>query len=174
MDRVPRAGLALLDHVGRAQAQPADAWIHQYRFRRSITTTTSCGIEPLVASGRIRYREDIVDGLDNAPEAFIGMLSGATSASSSSGGLTECPGSRRAFDGGPIEIAGLERFTSARPLSLTFGFYLATFRLPPAPFHRREYVPGTTRHPFSVGISNASKGHPMIRLICSDSGDQPT
>ncbi len=26
--------------------------------------------------GRIRYREDIVDGLDNAPEAFIGMLEG--------------------------------------------------------------------------------------------------
>ncbi len=29
-----------------------------------------------VASGRFRYREDIVNGLDNAPEAFIGMLEG--------------------------------------------------------------------------------------------------
>jgi NADPH-dependent curcumin reductase CurA len=29
-----------------------------------------------VASGRIRYREDIVDGLENAPAAFIGMLAG--------------------------------------------------------------------------------------------------
>ena len=29
-----------------------------------------------VASGRFRYREDIVDGLENAPEAFIGMLDG--------------------------------------------------------------------------------------------------
>ena len=29
-----------------------------------------------VADGRIRYREDIVDGLDKAPEAFIGMLEG--------------------------------------------------------------------------------------------------
>lgn len=27
-----------------------------------------------IADGRIRYREDIVDGLDKAPEAFIGML----------------------------------------------------------------------------------------------------
>ena len=27
-----------------------------------------------IADGRIRYREDIVDGLENAPEAFIGML----------------------------------------------------------------------------------------------------
>ncbi len=27
-----------------------------------------------IASGRIRYREDITDGLENAPEAFIGLL----------------------------------------------------------------------------------------------------
>jgi NADPH-dependent curcumin reductase len=30
----------------------------------------------LIADGRIRYREDIVDGLESAPEAFIGMLDG--------------------------------------------------------------------------------------------------
>jgi len=29
-----------------------------------------------VAAGRIRYREDIIDGLENAPGAFIGMLEG--------------------------------------------------------------------------------------------------
>ena len=29
-----------------------------------------------IAEGRIRYREDIVDSLDKAPEAFIGMLDG--------------------------------------------------------------------------------------------------
>src|SRR5262249_9947213 len=29
-----------------------------------------------VADGRIRYREDFVDGLERAPEAFIGMLEG--------------------------------------------------------------------------------------------------
>jgi NADPH-dependent curcumin reductase CurA len=29
-----------------------------------------------IADGRIRYREDFVDGLENAPEAFIGMLKG--------------------------------------------------------------------------------------------------
>jgi NADPH-dependent curcumin reductase CurA len=33
-------------------------------------------IGPLVAAGEIRYREDIVDGLESAPEAFIGMLNG--------------------------------------------------------------------------------------------------
>jgi NADPH-dependent curcumin reductase CurA len=29
-----------------------------------------------IADGRIRYREDLVDGLEKAPEAFIGMLQG--------------------------------------------------------------------------------------------------
>jgi NADPH-dependent curcumin reductase CurA len=33
-------------------------------------------IGPKVADGTISYREDIVDGFDNAPEAFIGMLEG--------------------------------------------------------------------------------------------------
>jgi len=31
---------------------------------------------PLVKSGHLRYREDIVDGLERAPEAFIGLLQG--------------------------------------------------------------------------------------------------
>jgi NADPH-dependent curcumin reductase len=29
-----------------------------------------------IADGRIRYRKDLVDGLEKAPEAFIGMLEG--------------------------------------------------------------------------------------------------
>ena len=29
-----------------------------------------------VRAGRIKYREDIVDGLERAPEAFIGLLQG--------------------------------------------------------------------------------------------------
>lgn len=33
-------------------------------------------IGPRVASGKIKYREDVVGGLENAPAAFIGMLSG--------------------------------------------------------------------------------------------------
>jgi NADPH-dependent curcumin reductase CurA len=33
-------------------------------------------VAPLVMSGRIKFREDIVDGLDKAPEAFIGLLHG--------------------------------------------------------------------------------------------------
>jgi NADPH-dependent curcumin reductase CurA len=30
----------------------------------------------LVHSGRIRYREHVVDGVEAAPQAFIGMLEG--------------------------------------------------------------------------------------------------
>jgi hypothetical protein len=30
-----------------------------------------------IASGRMRAREDIVQGLENAPAAFMGMLNGA-------------------------------------------------------------------------------------------------
>ena len=33
-------------------------------------------VAPLVMSGRIKFREDIVDGLDHAPGAFIGLLQG--------------------------------------------------------------------------------------------------
>ena len=33
-------------------------------------------VAPLVATGRLKYREDIVDGLDAAPQAFIGLLEG--------------------------------------------------------------------------------------------------
>ena len=29
-----------------------------------------------VQGGQIKYREDVVDGLENAPEAFIGLLQG--------------------------------------------------------------------------------------------------
>jgi NADPH-dependent curcumin reductase CurA len=31
---------------------------------------------PLVRSGQLRYREDVIDGIDNAPTAFIGLLQG--------------------------------------------------------------------------------------------------
>jgi NADPH-dependent curcumin reductase CurA len=34
-------------------------------------------VAPLVADGTIRHRETIVDGIERAPEAFIGMLEGA-------------------------------------------------------------------------------------------------
>lgn len=33
-------------------------------------------LEDLVASGKLHYRETIAEGIENAPEAFIGMLQG--------------------------------------------------------------------------------------------------
>ena len=50
-------GFIVSDHVDRAPA-----------FLQECT--------PLVASGRIKYREDIVDGLEHAPAAFIGLFEG--------------------------------------------------------------------------------------------------
>ena len=34
-------------------------------------------VAPLVASGKLKYRESIVEGLEQAPSAFIGLFSGA-------------------------------------------------------------------------------------------------
>jgi len=31
---------------------------------------------PMVASGRLKYRETIAEGLESAPEAFLGLLKG--------------------------------------------------------------------------------------------------
>jgi len=36
-------------------------------------------VGPGVGSGLIKYRENVVDGLENAPKAFVGMLKAATS-----------------------------------------------------------------------------------------------
>jgi NADPH-dependent curcumin reductase CurA len=50
-------GFIVSDHADRAPA------FHQH-------------VAPLVMSGRLKYREDIADGLSAAPAAFIGMLDG--------------------------------------------------------------------------------------------------
>ncbi len=50
-------GFIVSDHADRAMA------FHQE-------------VAPLVKSGRIKFREDIVAGLDHAPEAFLGLLEG--------------------------------------------------------------------------------------------------
>jgi NADPH-dependent curcumin reductase len=50
-------GFIVRDHFDRL-----DAFLHEYG--------------PLVRSGEFRYREDIAEGLDAAPQAFIGLLQG--------------------------------------------------------------------------------------------------
>ncbi len=44
---------------------------HAKRFRQLVEE-----VAPLVRDGKIRYRESVVEGLENAPEAFIGLLRG--------------------------------------------------------------------------------------------------
>jgi NADPH-dependent curcumin reductase CurA len=43
---------------------------------REMWAQARAELEGLVASGRLRYRETIAMGIENAPEAFIGMLQG--------------------------------------------------------------------------------------------------
>ena len=33
-------------------------------------------VAPAVRDGRVRYRETVVEGIENAPRAFIGLLAG--------------------------------------------------------------------------------------------------
>lgn len=47
-----------------------------YEFAAEHYATFLRVVSAGIADGRIRYREDIIDGLENAPTAFIGMLEG--------------------------------------------------------------------------------------------------
>ena len=47
-----------------------------YEFEEAHYADFLQEVGALVAEGRVRYREDIVDGLESAPEALIGMLEG--------------------------------------------------------------------------------------------------
>jgi NADPH-dependent curcumin reductase len=70
IDRLPATMRAILSNsvTVRGFLNYEFAAEHYPAFLREV----SAGI----ADGRIRYREDFVDGLENAPEAFIGMLEG--------------------------------------------------------------------------------------------------
>ncbi len=57
--------------VSRATLQGFIVSDHVDRFGAALQE-----LAPLVRAGRIKYREDIADGLDAAPGAFIGMLDG--------------------------------------------------------------------------------------------------
>ncbi|MFD9965103.1 NADP-dependent oxidoreductase [Amycolatopsis sp. NPDC058986] len=56
--RFTMRGLLVLDHFGLQEQFVAE-------------------VAPLVASGQIKYSETFVDGIRNAPDAFLGLLSGA-------------------------------------------------------------------------------------------------
>ncbi|HDR3017805.1 NADP-dependent oxidoreductase [Pseudomonas aeruginosa] len=69
-DRLPATMLAILRRSILLRGFINSEFIQQHY------TDFQNEIGPRVASGEIKYREDIVDGLENAPQAFIGMLSG--------------------------------------------------------------------------------------------------
>src|SRR6266853_5572965 len=71
-DQTPRPG-PNLGAVVRKRLKIQGFIVSDQRHRQPEFRAT---VAPLVKSGRIKYREDIVDGLDNAPEAFIGLLQG--------------------------------------------------------------------------------------------------
>jgi hypothetical protein len=50
-----------------------------YEFAVEHYPTFLRTVSAAIADGRIRYREDIIEGLENAPAAFIGMLEATTS-----------------------------------------------------------------------------------------------
>lgn len=71
-DTTPRSGPNLMSAVRkRLRIQGfivSDQWQRYGEFRAMAA--------PLVKSGQLKFREDIVEGLDNAPNAFIGLLQG--------------------------------------------------------------------------------------------------
>jgi hypothetical protein len=47
-----------------------------YDFAKEYYADFLRDVPKWIAEGRVKYREDIIDGLENAPQAFIGMLAG--------------------------------------------------------------------------------------------------
>ena len=85
-DRRVRSDLALQRDRGAARpAQPlhgrdeapADAGVHRLRPLRPLPRVPRGGRAARRRSGSIRYRETVVEGIEQAPAAFIGMLDGA-------------------------------------------------------------------------------------------------
>jgi hypothetical protein len=77
---ISQTSLVQPEHGPRAQAKLMTAWasmqafnVFQFQDRHEEVRKRLAG---WVRGGDIRYREDIVDGLENAPRAFIGMLRG--------------------------------------------------------------------------------------------------
>ena len=85
--RVPMCG-AVSEYNGELQARPGPSWNRLVQTSEAILTGFRQGqfadrhqeafamLAMWVRSGSLKYREDIVDGLDNAPAAFIGILQG--------------------------------------------------------------------------------------------------
>src|SRR5207302_10008743 len=87
-DQTPRPGPSL-GAVVRKRLKIQGFIVSDQRHRQAEFRAMAA---PLVKSGQLKYREDIVDGLDRAPEAFIGLLQAAANCWSAS--ATTRPGEK--------------------------------------------------------------------------------
>lgn len=69
----PEMGPRLLPHLLAKQARAEGFFVFQFadRYPKALKQLTEW-----LQAGKLKYREDIVDGIENAPRAFIGMLNG--------------------------------------------------------------------------------------------------
>jgi NADPH:quinone reductase len=69
----PEAGPRILPHVLVKQVRVEGFLVFQFaeRYQEGLACLTAW-----LQEGKLKYREDIVDGIENAPRAFIGMLHG--------------------------------------------------------------------------------------------------
>ena len=83
--RVPLCGL--IAHYNEMQPSPGPDWRLLLIKRATVTGFIVSDhfadmqgfwqeVPSLVKAGKLKYREDIVKGIDNAPDAFIGLLKG--------------------------------------------------------------------------------------------------
>jgi NADPH-dependent curcumin reductase CurA len=72
-DAAPQGGSRNLSFLIAARARMEGFLVSDYaqRFEPALARLTAW-----VAEGRLRYREDVVEGLEHAPRAFIGLLRG--------------------------------------------------------------------------------------------------
>ena len=66
----PRNMGVLVRHQARIEGFLVGQFAHRYQEARVRMGTW-------VENGSLKYKEDIVEGLENAPKAFIGLMSGA-------------------------------------------------------------------------------------------------
>jgi NADPH-dependent curcumin reductase CurA len=69
----PETGPRLMPYLLVRQARAEGFLVFQFADRYAEALGQ---LSQWLQAGRLKYREDIVDGLENAPRAFIGMLHG--------------------------------------------------------------------------------------------------
>ncbi|NQW19263.1 MAG: NADP-dependent oxidoreductase [Chloroflexi bacterium] len=69
----PPQGPRNLSVLTRTRATVEGFLVNDFELQHEIARTRIAG---WIKDGRVKYKEDVVDGFENAPEAFIGLLTG--------------------------------------------------------------------------------------------------